>query len=453
MPPAWTCKSDPAPRLGTNASDPRPDPAMTGVAPVSLIIVSRHRLAALQRAVTAVRQLDHPLLELIVVADPAACAALAGLTAKIIAFDAANISAARNLGIAQAAGDIVLFLDDDAVPEPTWASRLAAPFADPQVMAATGFVRGRNGISFQWQASEVDSLAQDHPLQVPQGPSFHAGSPARAVKTQGTNCAFRRDVLAAAGGFDPAFRFYLDEADLNLRLAGRGLTAVVPLAQVHHGFAASARRRADRVPLSLHEIAASTAVFLRRHADAAGLAAGWQQLQQDQRRRLLRLMVEGRIEPGAVRPLLATLHQGWQEGRHRPVTVPPPIDSPAPPFLRLPDTGPRPGVVLAGRVWQARSLAKRAESALAERKIVTLFRFSPTILRHNHRFHPRGYWIQTGGLFGIAERTARPPVLGSFRHRLHVEVAKWAKLRPTSAISIVENLSQASHCDMPKTRD
>lgn len=199
MPPAWTCKSDPAPRLRTNASDPRPDPAMTGATPVSLIIVSRHRLAALQRAVTAVRQLDHPLLELIVVADPAACAALAGLTAKIIAFDAANISAARNLGIAQAAGDIVMFLDDDAVPEPTWASRLVAPFADPQVMAATGFVRGRNGISFQWQASEVDSLAQDHPLQVPQGPSLHAGSPGRAVKTQGTNCAFRRGVLAAAG--------------------------------------------------------------------------------------------------------------------------------------------------------------------------------------------------------------------------------------------------------------
>jgi len=59
--------------------------------------------------------------------------------------------------------------------------------------------------------------------------------------------AVRRSVLADLGGFDPRFRFYLDETDLNLRLAARGLyTALVPLAQVHHGFHASARRRKDR---------------------------------------------------------------------------------------------------------------------------------------------------------------------------------------------------------------
>lgn len=442
----------------TGAVPARPGPASpvpVSPVPVTVVIVSRHRPAALRRAVAAVRQQDHPLLELVIVADPAACAALAGLAAKILPFDAANISAARNLGIAQAAGDIVLFLDDDAVPEPSWAGRLAAAFADPRVIAATGFVRGRNGLSYQWRASEVDRFGQDHPLNVPETPSLHGGSAARAVKTQGTSCGFRRGVLAAAGGFDPAFRFYLDEADLNLRLAGAvpaGLTAVVPLAQVHHGFAASARRRADRTPLSLHEIAASSAVFLRRHAGAAALAAGWARLWQDQRRRVLRMMVEGRIEPGAVRPLLATLRQGWDDGLRRPLAVPAPIDSP-PPFLPLPGTGPRPGVVLAGRLWQARGLARRAESAVAAGGIVTVFRFSPTLLRHNHRFHSDGYWMQAGGLFGRADRDGPPLFYGGFRRRLRAEVAKWAKLRPTSAMSIVENLSQATHCDMPKTRD
>src|SRR5690606_23264203 len=161
--------------------------------------------------------------------------------------------------------------DDDAVPEPTWASRLAAPFAHPRVGAAGGFVRGRNGISFQWRALAVDHLGQDHPLEVdPEGVSLHEGTATRAVKTQGTNCAFRRAGWLAAGGFDPAFRFYLDEADVNLRLAAAGhLTAVVPRAEVIHGFAASARRRADRVPADLTDIGASTAVFLRRHAPGA----------------------------------------------------------------------------------------------------------------------------------------------------------------------------------------
>ena len=50
-------------------------------------------------------------------------------------------------------------------------------------------------------------------------------------------------------------------------------TAVVPKARVHHGFHASDRRRSDRVPTTLHEIGASSMVFLRRHADEAAWPA------------------------------------------------------------------------------------------------------------------------------------------------------------------------------------
>ena len=74
--------------------------------------------------------------------------------------------------------------------------------------------------------------------------------------------AVRRDVLAALGGFDPAYHFYLDETDLNMRLAQAGhATALCPRALVHHGFAASTRRRKDRVPADLFDIGASWAVF------------------------------------------------------------------------------------------------------------------------------------------------------------------------------------------------
>src|SRR5690606_6907848 len=118
-----------------------------------------------------------------------------------------------------------------------------------------------------WRAMRIDGRGFDHPFDPGPGISLHRGTGALAVKTQGTNCAFRRADLIAAGGFDPAFRFYLDEADVNLRLAARGgLTAIVPDAVVHHGFAASARRRADRAPTDLTEIGASITGFLRRHA-------------------------------------------------------------------------------------------------------------------------------------------------------------------------------------------
>ncbi|MDZ4135708.1 MAG: glycosyltransferase family 2 protein, partial [Paracoccaceae bacterium] len=298
-----------------------------GAHPVSLIIVSRHRIAALQRAVTAIGQQDHPAVELIVVADPKACDALAGLglRAKIIPFDQANIAVARNLGLTRAAGQVVAFIDDDAVPEPTWLSRLVAPFVDPMVVAATGFVRGRNGISFQWRACEVDACGFDHPLDVGDTVSLHAGNQQRAVKTHGTNCAFRRDALLAAGGFDAGFRFYLDEADVNLRMASAGLTAVVPLAQVHHGFAASARRRADRVPLSMYENGASSMVFLRRHAAKMDWPAACARLRTEQRHRLLRLMVSGGIEPRDLPRLMQTLDAGLIDGALRALVTLPPL--------------------------------------------------------------------------------------------------------------------------------
>ncbi len=204
--------------------------------PVSVIIVSHGREAALKRCLKALRQLLYPTFEVVVVADRPTLAALQGLPQamgiKTAPCDAQNISLARNIGLGLAAGEVVAFIDDDAVPEPTWLTHLAAVFDDAEVAAAGGYVRGRNGISWQWRGAWVDGCGVRHalPLEGERPTVLHPG-PGRAVKTEGTNMAFRREVIAGIGGFDPAFRFFLDETDLNLRLARAGLaTALVPLA-------------------------------------------------------------------------------------------------------------------------------------------------------------------------------------------------------------------------------
>lgn len=394
--------------------------------PVSVIVVSRHRAAALMRCIVALTQQDHPSFELIVVADSEAIRQVETLPLplKCVSFDEPNISAARNAGLAVAAAPVVAFIDDDAVAEPTWLSRLTAPFADAQVTASTGFIRGRNGISYQWQACEVDHFGQDHPLTITE-PTLRPNAPQRAVKTQGTNCAFRRDALLAIGGFDPAYRFYLDEADVNLRLPG--LTAIIPDAQVHHGYLASTRRTANRVPLSLHDIAASTAIFLRRHAPEADMGAALKALSLRESTRIAAHRRAGRIHAQAELALLTTLTQGWAEGLAHPLAALTPLPPATAPLQPL-NTGPRPGKILAGRFWQKRRLL--AEAAASTATITTVFIFTPTARPHKLSFQPEGYWLQTGGIFGQSTRHGPRFRLVSFCKRVEEEAARLARYRP-----------------------
>jgi hypothetical protein len=233
------------------------------------------------------------------------------------------------------------------------------------------------------------------------------------------------------GGFDPAFRFYLDEADVNLRLAALGgLTAVVPLAEVHHGYAASAQRRADRVPLSLFEIGASSMLFLRRHAPLADHAQALARLRAEQRARALRAMVAGQIEPREVGRLMQTLQDGLDTGETRPLGAQLPLPASAAPFLPLPGTGPRSGRVIAGRPWQRNRQEAEARAAADQGEIVTLIRLSPTALFHHLSFGADGIWRQVGGLFGRAERQQPLFRLWRFSDRVAAESVRLGRARP-----------------------
>ncbi len=391
--------------------------------PVSVIVVSHGRPALLTRCLTGLTQLTHDAFEVVVVADPEGAAAVraTGLAVKLAEFDELNISVARNRGLALAAGDLVAFIDDDSVPEPSWLCHLTAPFEDPRVEAAGGYVRGRNGISFQWCANTVDALGTPTALALTDtAPQLFVARPGHGIKTEGTNCAFRRQTLARMGGFDPGFRFYLDETDVNLRLSGQ-VTAIVPLAQVHHGYAPSRQRGADRMPKTLHDVGASSAFFLRKHAPNQDVWGALARLEAHQRRRLLEHMVAGNCEPRDVTRLLASLRAGWVEGLARPITPLPPLPDHAPPFVPFrPGPAPTP-TLLAGRSFQRRRLRRKARALVEQGHTVTLFLFSPTVLFHQLHYLPPGIWEQRGGLFGRSERGESPLRFIGFQARVRQE--------------------------------
>lgn len=376
---------------------------------VSLIIVSRHRPEALKRVAASLRFQSYTNFEVILVSDAPDRSFLAGIPASEnmlhIPFDQANISAARNLGLAHAQGEIVAFCDDDAVPDPNWLTALVQPFSNPTIASAGGFVRGRNGFSYQWKALLSDLRGEDTPLNIDQTSPYvevpFDGD--RFAKLQGTNCAFRRDALLGIGGFDEGFRFYLDETDVCLRLAQAGHSAAfVNGAEVHHGFEESALRSAARVPRSLFEIGASKRRYLDKNCAEERVLEAEQRFFFDQKKRLLRLMVEGRLEPRDVPALMGTLRDGFN-------TIPKMVKSShlvAERAFSPLNAGKNPkAVALAAGVLASRALTERAQELAKCGTPVVVFRFARNSLFHRRYFDERGFWVQTGGVFGRSSRT------------------------------------------------
>ncbi len=371
---------------------------------ISLVIASRGRPNHLSRLLKALRFQREAAFEVIVVSDlpPETVASLAPETCRprFVSCGQANVSKARNLGVEASGGEIVAFCDDDAVPEPRWLARLAHGFTDPEVHSACGFTRGRNGVSYQWKAMEIDGYGNDHPLEI-----AHAQKRQEPIKTVGTNMAFRKSALVEVGGFDEAYRFFLDDADLNMRLARLGgATWVDPEAEVQHAFAPSNQRHPNRVPKTLFEIGASKAFFCHQHGGVERLQTEIEEFRAAQSERLARFHNSGLLKGSEVASLLSTLDAGFVEGAQRKSTTS--LRNVSGPFQPYRPAGEAPDRYVIGCGLLDAPAKKRKAAALARNGAevsVVQFIYSPR--RLSVRFTDEGYWLHRGGVFGQGPRS------------------------------------------------
>ncbi|HEY2223991.1 glycosyltransferase family 2 protein [Actinomycetospora sp.] len=136
-------------------------------------------------------------LEVIVVVDhnPGLCARLAEALDVTVIENAGpqGLSGGKNTGIDVAQGDVVAFLDDDAIAAPGWLSALARPFDDPRVMGVGGLTLPAWATERPaWWPEEFDWVV---------GCTFVGREPGVVRNLLGGNAAFRRELFDLVGGF------------------------------------------------------------------------------------------------------------------------------------------------------------------------------------------------------------------------------------------------------------
>jgi glycosyltransferase involved in cell wall biosynthesis len=182
---------------------------------VSVVVCTYNGARTLRDTLDALQRLDYPDFEVIVVNDgstDAAPAIAAEYRVRLITTENRGLSSARNTGWQAADGEIVAYIDDDAYPDPHWLQYLAHAF-----MTGGWAAVGGPNIAPAGDGSIADCVAN-----APGGPVQVLISDTEAEHIPGCNMAFRRQALAAVGGFDPIFRAAGDDVDICWRVQADG---------------------------------------------------------------------------------------------------------------------------------------------------------------------------------------------------------------------------------------
>lgn len=221
---------------------------------ISIVVNTTDRAKPLANLLHALEHQSYPHFELIVVVGPTKDETLNVLApydqrVQVLRCDQANLSQSRNIGLLAARGDIVAYIDDDAVPSYRWLEQLAYLFRDEQLAGTGGMVylvHPANPV-IQHRLGTVSSLAEQTDTRsswleqiVPPGHGKQW-----AGRMMGTNMAYRRRDLLEVGGFDQFFEWLYDDTDIAMRLVNAGkIIHPVKEAVVYHVPASSRNRQA-----------------------------------------------------------------------------------------------------------------------------------------------------------------------------------------------------------------
>ncbi len=204
-------------------------PEAAGARPtVSVIVCAYNAADTLEECLKSLVAQTYPDYEIIVINDGSKDATgdiARRYPVRLIEIANGGLSAARNLGLANATGEIVAYTDADVRADEDWLRYLVRPMID-------GDFSGSGGPNV---VPHDDPWVAQCVARAPGGPTHVLLDDRVAEHVPGCNMAFRRDALAAVGGFNPVYLRAGDDVDVCWRLQAKGYRiGFAPSALVWH---------------------------------------------------------------------------------------------------------------------------------------------------------------------------------------------------------------------------
>jgi glycosyltransferase involved in cell wall biosynthesis len=269
---------------------------------VSIIIPTYNRCAQLKRVLQALEAQDFPLntFEVIVVSDGSTDGTAEFLTTvatplqlRPVLQNNRGVAAARNRGIAEARGALVLFIDDDVVPTPGFIMEhvdrhiaaganavVLGPMLTPPDFQMTPWVAWEQTML----TKQYDALAQG--LWEPTARQFYTG-----------NSSLARRHLQAVGGFDPTYR-RAEDVELAYRLESQGLRFLFNFQAVGYHYAERSFASWFQIPYAYGK---NDVIFTQQNGRGWLLPVIWREYMT--RNRLVRLLTQTCLD----RPLISRM--------------------------------------------------------------------------------------------------------------------------------------------------
>ena len=176
-----------------------------------------------------------------------------------------NLCLSRNIGVESSAGEILAFIDDDAVPADNyWLANGVKCFSDQNIGIVGGDSRKVGG-AYEYKYGMISIFGESkisddiNLLNNCDGEWFSA--------PRGNNLFLRKEAIIKIGGFDLFYKYFLDESDVAIRIiqSGYKMKYAENCTVIHE--AATGTFRTSPYDLDWNVIAASQAYFVSKFTE------------------------------------------------------------------------------------------------------------------------------------------------------------------------------------------